>query len=134
MRYLLDTNVLSELRRGFPAPSDWIGATPSSQRFISVVSLGEIMKGIEQIRSREQDFTQLLSQWLAMLQSEYAERTMPIDTDVALEWGRIAAGRSRGAPDALIAATAIVHDLTLVTRNVKDFQDLPLKLFNPWSA
>lgn len=132
MTFLIDTNVLSELRRQSPQVRGWMAATPGIRLYCSVISLGEIEKGIERRRKPDPDFAARLDLWLATLCQEFGDRALPVTADIALVWGRIAAGRSRDTADALIAATAIVHGLTLVTRNSRDFEDLPLTLVNPW--
>ncbi len=91
------------------------------------------MKGVEKQRLKDDRYAELLRIWLGRMTVQYEMRILPVSKEVALAWGIIAAGRTRGVADALIAATAIVHDLTLVTRNTRDFDDLPLKLFNPWA-
>jgi len=130
--YLLDTNILSEARRRTPAALSWLASVDAMSTYVSVISLGEIMKGVEIQMSRDPKLSHRLLDWLDRLQEEYGSRVLPISLDVALAWGRIAAGRNRGMPDAVIGATARVHNLTLVTRNTRDFQDLPIKVFDPW--
>jgi len=100
--------------------------------WVSVISLGELEKGITLARKHDLSFATRLHEWRETMRDEFAARTLPIDMATALVWGEIAAGRTRSVADAFIAATAIVNDLTLVTRNTRDFDDLPLKLFNPW--
>lgn len=135
MSYLLDTNVLSELRRKMPDAKvvDWFSKRPSASLYLSVLTLGEIRKGIEACGDAAK--RQTLLDWLETdLPLFFAGRILPIDAAVAERWGRLtaAAGRPLPAIDSLIAATAIEHDLTLVTRNVKDFDGLSVELFNPW--
>lgn len=132
MTYLIDTNVLSEARRKAPIALNWLASVDRMSTFVSVISLGEIVKGAEIQRTKNEDFAARLLSWLDQLQDEYGDRILPINRHIAIAWGRIAAGRTRGIPDALLAATAQHHDLVLVTRNISDFQDLPIKLFNPW--
>jgi len=132
--YLLDTNILSEVRRRTPIAVKWMETVERRSTCVSVISLGEIKKGIEILASRDAVSARRLQSWLEAVSDDYADSILPISREVALAWGRIAAGRTRGTPDALIAATAIVHGLTLVTRNVKDFADLPLALVDPWTA
>lgn len=137
MSYLLDTNVLSELRRKAADPGvlNWVAGRPASTLYLSVLTLGEIRKGVEGVGDRER--RQSLLDWLETdLPAYFMDRILPIDEAVADRWGRIVAGARRPLPaiDSLLAATAITHDLVLVTRNVKDFASLPLEVFNPWSS
>lgn len=135
MSYLIDTNVLSELRRKDPNPSvvNWVTNRPPSILYLSVLTLGEIRKGVEALadstRKRE------LTDWLeADLPHFFAGRMLSIDVRVADRWGQImaAAGRPLPAIDSLLAATALHHGLSLVTRNSKDFQYQGLDVINPW--
>lgn len=135
MSYLIDTNVLSELRRKSPNPAvvDWISQRPSTVLYLSVLTLGEIRKGIEGVA--DQARRQSLSDWLEVdLPTFFTGRILPVDGAVADRWGRLvaAAGRHLPAIDSLLAATALTHDLTLVTRNIKDFAGMPVQTFNPW--
>lgn len=132
--YLLDTNVISDARRGSPAVVAWLRSIEPTDIRFSVISFGEINSGIERQWAKDRIFAEHLLTWLNTLRSDYAERIIPVSLEISLEWGRISAGRSRGPADALIAATAIVHGLTLATRNTKDFEDLSMALVDPWSA
>jgi predicted nucleic acid-binding protein len=134
LSFLLDTNVLSEARRKSPAVATWIKATAGAARYCSVVSLGEIEKGIEMRRRSDLEAAAILKAWRERLTIEFGERVLPVTAEIALAWGRIAAGRTRDTADALIAATALVHGLTLVTRNIRDFADLPLRVLDPWAS
>ncbi len=136
MSYLIDTNVLSELRRKSPDPGvvAWFSQRPSATLYLSVLSLGEIRKGIEGVSDSVR--RQALVDWLETdLPAFFTGRILLVDAAVADRWGRLvaAAGRPLPAIDSLLAATALAHDLILVTRNVKDFAGLPVQLFNPWS-
>ncbi len=135
MSYLLDTNVLSELRnkRADPRVVAWASARPRQSLFLSVLTLGEIRKGIE--RTTDVVFKRTLTDWLeADLPNWFVGRVLPVDEAIADQWGRIesAAGRTLPSIDGLLAATAIHHHLTLATRNVSDFAGLGLPLVNPW--
>lgn len=137
MSYLIDINVLSELRRKSPDPGvvAWFSQRPSATLYLSVLSLGEIRKGIEAVGDLVR--RQALLDWLETdLPTFFTGRILVVDGAVADRWGRLvaAAGRPLPAIDSLLAATALAHDLILVTRNVKDFNGLPVQLFNPWSA
>lgn len=92
------------------------------------------MRGVAFRRKTDPQTATRLTEWLERLRQDHADRILPVTDRIALEWGRIAALRPRGDIDGLIAATAIVHDLILVTRNVKDFEDVAVALINPWSS
>lgn len=137
MSYLIDTNLLSELRRKSPDPGvvAWFLQRPPTTLHLSVLTLGEIRKGIEGVDDERR--RQLLIDWLETdLPTFFTGRILSIDGAVADRWGRLvaAAGRPLPAIDGLLAATALEHDLVLVTRNVKDFSGLPVQIFNPWSS
>jgi toxin FitB len=131
--YLIDTNVLSEARRGSAQARDWLRSVDSDQVYLSVVTLGEIMKGISQKSRVDAPAAAALHRWLEQLRVEHARRILPVDDEIALEWSRIAALRLQSMADALIAATASVHRKILVTRNTADFEDLGVRLINPWT-
>ncbi len=136
MSYLIDTNVLSELRRKSPDPKlvDWFSQRPPTTLHLSVLTLGEIRKGIEGVDDEER--RQSLIDWLETdLPTFFTGRILCVDGAVADRWGRMiaAAGRPLPAIDSLLAATALEHDMVLVTRNIKDFAGLPVRVFNPWS-
>jgi hypothetical protein len=130
--YLVDTNVLSEARRGTTAARDWLRSVDPETIYLSVITLGEIMKGIDLRRRTDPRAAGALRQWLEQLRQDHADRILPIGDEVALEWGRLAAVRPRAMADALIAATAIVHRKTIVTRNTPDFEETRVPLINPW--
>jgi predicted nucleic acid-binding protein len=137
LSYLVDTNVLSELRsrRADIKVVAWMSARPRQSLYLSVLSLGEIRKGIEGVA--EPAFRQTLMDWLEVeLPNYFVGRLLGIDAQIADRWGRVQAGAGRTLPviDGLLAATALQHDLTLVTRNSKDFAGLGLRLVNPWTA
>ena len=131
--YLLDTNFLSELRRRSRPAVKWFEPVETDELFVSVMTLGEIAKGAELKAVRDRATAAVLTDWLSAIRRRFARGILPISDEVALEWGRLEAQRPRG-PDGLIAATAIVHGLTLVTRNSADFRDIPIALINPWTA
>lgn len=136
MSYLLDTNVISELRRRTPDPGvlAWMQHRPSSTLFLSVLTLGELRKGVERLADLQRKLD--LSDWLeSYLPAFFTGRILPVDTHVCDMWSRMTAhaGRPLPAIDSLLAATAARHDLVLVTRNVRDFEGLGVPLVNPWS-
>ena len=130
--YLIDTNVVSEARRRAPPAVAWLRSAPSSAIYLSVLTLGEIAKAIALKERSDPQAAGRLAEWLQKLRHDFADRILPITDQIAMEWGRIAALRSRGDVDAQIAATAIVHGLILVTRNVTDFDDTRVSIVNPW--
>lgn len=137
MSYLLDTNVLSELRRKSPNAGvvEWFTQRPASTLYLSVLTLGELRKGIEGLADTKRRMA--LTDWLETdLQSFFAGRILGIDAQVADRWGRLvaAAGRPLPAIDSLLGATAAQHGLSLVTRNERDFAGLGLEVINPWAG
>jgi hypothetical protein len=130
--FLLDTNIVSEARRRTPQALDWLRSADVTKLYLSVISLGEIARGIAMKERRDGATAGHLTGWLETLRREFADRILPVDDEIALEWGRLAALRPRGDADGLIAATAITHNLVLVTRNTADFEDTRASLVNPW--
>ena len=136
MSYLLDTNVLSELRRKTPNPavSAWFAMRPATSLYLSVLTLGELRKGIDGVKDAARRLA--LSDWLQTEMSVFfMGRVLSIDEQVADRWGQLVAAARRPLPavDSLLAATALVHGLSMVTRNAKDFEGLGLEVINPWS-
>lgn len=141
MSYLIDTNVLSELRRKSPDPQvvAWFFGRAAQSLFLSVLTLGEIRKGVERLDPTLSDAArkQSLNDWLEQdLPTFFLGRLLSVDAGVANRWGHLQAqaGRPLPAIDSLLAATALHHNLTLVTRNVKDFADIGVDLINPWES
>lgn len=134
MSFLLDTNIVSELRKPRPHAGliEWFDAQSASALFLSIVTAGEIRQGIEQLRRRDGRQAGLLDRWLNGLTQFYEDRLLYVDGAVADEWGRMRARRAVPVMDAFIAATAKVHGLTLVTRNVRDFAGLGVALHDPF--
>jgi predicted nucleic acid-binding protein len=119
---LLDTNVVSELRKGPRADArvlGWFETVPDQDVHLSVLVLGELRRGVEAVRARDTKQAAALDRWLTRLAADHAERILPVDAAVAHEWGRLTAKRAASVVDTLMAATALVHGLVLVTRNVK---------------
>jgi toxin FitB len=137
LSYLLDTNVLSELRRKAPEGRvlEWFALRPASTLYLSVLTLGELRKGIESVQSAERRMA--LNDWLETeLPIFFTGRILALDGPVADRWGRLvaAAGRPVPAIDSLLAATAIHHGLSIVTRNARDFSEFGLDIVNPWAG
>lgn len=136
MSYLLDTNVLSELRRKAPDPHvvEWVAARPPSSLYLSVLTLGELRKGIDGVPDRKRR-TALLDWLEADLPAFFSGRVLAIDAPVADRWGRMLAAARRPLPaiDSLLAATAASHDLAMVTRNARDFAGLGIAVVDPWT-
>ena len=135
MTYLLDTNVLSETRKRQPAEgvTEWIAATPPERLHVSVLTLGEIEQGIARIRGRgDQQQAAALERWLREVELGFADRILPVTLPVASAWGRQQYKQPLPVIDALIAATARVNGMTVVTRNVTDFQHSGIQVLNPF--
>lgn len=140
MNYLLDTNLLSEVRR--PAPDAnvlaWLDQVDEDRVYLSVISIAEISRGIALLADGKRKAE--LAAWLAFdLPARFESRILEVNSNTALLWGRLMGeakkeGRGLSVMDGWIAAIAKMHDLTLVTRNTKDFQNLDIALFDPWTA
>lgn len=136
MTYLLDTSVLSETRKRRPATGlvNWIAATPPDRLHVSVLTLGEIEQGIARVRARgDRSQASALEHWLYDVETGFEDRVLPITLRVAAAWGRQPHARPLPVIDALIAATAQVHGMTVVTRNVKDFELARVEVLNPFA-
>lgn len=135
MSFLLDTNIISEVRKGAkcdPNVAAWYDAIDDADIYLSVLVLGEIRKGVERARPSDPDQARALGKWLSTVASSFAERILPVDQAVADEWGHMGAKRPVSTVDALLAATAKVHGMTLATRNVSDVADLGADFVNPF--
>ena len=135
--YLLDTNVVSELRKRERCDenvTNWYTSVSDDELFLSVLTLGEIRKGIELIRDRDPDQAAALEDWLRYVGQNFKGRTLTIDAAITDAWGRMYYIRNVSVSDGLLAATARVHDLTLVTRNVSDVEGLGIRVLNPFSV
>jgi toxin FitB len=134
--FLLDTNVISEVRRKRPDASvlSWLKRADAAALCISVLTLGEIAKGAAQCAVRDRAQAAIYYQWLDQVRSNYADRTIAVDADIAKAWGRLAARRTLSVVDGLLAATALVRGMTLVTRNERDINNLGVPVLNPWNS
>jgi toxin FitB len=133
--FLVETNVLSEIRKGVQADAEvrhWWATVEPKAIYVSVITLGEIRRGIERIRRRDLPQAVVLERWLEQLQLAYGETVLDIDARVADVWGRLQVPDPLPEMDGLLAATALVHDLVLVTRNVKDVQVTGVRCLNPF--
>jgi predicted nucleic acid-binding protein len=135
VQYLLDTNVLSETRKEHADVNvtTFVANTDPSALYISVLTLGELRKGIAQKRRTDPAAATALAAWVDGLEVGFADRILGIDAATASQWGELSAQRPRPIIDTLLAATAIVHQLIFVTRNTGDVDDIGVKLLNPFA-
>jgi toxin FitB len=135
VNYLIDTNIISEVRRGERCDrhvAAWFASINDDDVYLSVLVLGEIRKGIERARRTDAAQARALEKWLSTIKESYGERILPIDQMVADEWGSMSAIRPLPSVDALLAATAKIHGMTLATRNVADVTGLGADVMNPF--
>ena len=137
MKFLLDTNVISEPKQKKPHKRvlEWIEAQDESKIYLSVLTVGEIRKGITRLESGKKRAE--LEEWLEKLRNRFARRLLPLSERTFLVWGKMCGefenkGTVRPALDSLLEAAALEHDLILVTRNVKNFQNSQVTILNPW--
>ncbi len=132
--YLVDTNVLSELRRPAPSASvlGWVAATPAELLFLSVLTMAELSRGAELLRRKDARAAIALDDWIAEVRVDFDERIFSVDRKVAECWARLSPQQPLPVIDMLLAATAIVHDLTVVTRNAEDFERSGVRVLNPF--
>lgn len=135
MSYLLDTNVVSEIRKKVPdrGVSAWLASVPDDELFLSVLVVGEIRQGIERLARRDLAQVEIFEQWLGRLVHAYGDRIVPITARVAEAWGRLNVPDPLPVVDGLMAATALVHNWTLVTRNVDDVASTGVRLLDPFA-
>jgi predicted nucleic acid-binding protein len=136
VNYLVDTNVVSELKRGrnaAPTVTAWFAGVPAEQIFTSVVVLGEVRRGIELLGRRDKLQAEMLERWYAAMRRQLGARVLPVDEPVMVTWSRISVPDPLPAYDGLIAATALVHGMTVVTRNTTDFRRVGTTAVDPWS-
>jgi len=137
VKYLLDTNIISEIRKGprcHPNVAAWYSNLGEESLYLSVLVLGEIRKGIEGLRGRDARKANVLDLWLEQLQISFQSQILPVDIAISQEWGRLSSLHTVPVIDGLLAATATAHRLVLVTRNTRDFADLGIQLINPFET
>lgn len=137
MSFLLDTNIISEVRKGDrcdPAVASWWADVAEDELWLSALVLGELRKGVELARRRDLDKAATLEAWLIDVVAGFGDRVLAVDTAVAEEWGRMNAIRPVPVIDALLAATAKANDLVFVTRNGADVAGLGVEVLNPFKA
>jgi predicted nucleic acid-binding protein len=136
VRYLLDTNVLSEVRkpRGDERVKRWGSSKSADELYLSVLVVGEVRRGIERLKRRDPEGAEVYEPWLATVLHDYADRILPVDGEVAEEWGRMSVPNPVPIVDGLMAATAKVRGMTFVTRNTSDVERTGVELLNPFGA
>jgi predicted nucleic acid-binding protein len=138
VRYLLDTNFISEARKPRPDPGvlAFMRVADPNSSFISILTLGELRKGVaaKKLRDPDPNAAIQLAAWVEGLEVGFADRILGIDAATARLWGEWSAERPRPMVDTLLAATAVINNLTLVTRNIRDVRDTPVKLHDPWTG
>ena len=137
MSYLVDTNVISELRKGRRCNQHvtaWFAEVPDNEIYLSVLVIGEIRCGIERLRRRDQPSADAIESWLTKVVNRHGDRILGVNREVAEEWGRMNSARPLSTVDSLLAATAKVHKLTLATRNTEDIATTGAKHFNPFKG
>jgi predicted nucleic acid-binding protein len=135
LEYLLDTNVLSETRKkkADAGVISFLESADSSTLYISVLTLGELRKGVAKKQREDPEMAKRLADWAEGLEFSFADRILGIDAAMARQWGEWSGERPRPVVDTLLAATAVLHGLTLVTRNIRDVRGIPVKLLDPWT-
>ena len=137
MAYLLDTNVVSELRKGKrceAAAREWFDAVDEDDAYLSVLVVGEIERGIERIRQRDPKSATRLRRWLSNLSTQFESRILPVTLPIARAWGKMGAPNPIPTVDGLLAATAHTHGLILATRKVTHIESLDIEWVNPFEA
>jgi hypothetical protein len=137
MNVLVDTNVISELKRGpkaSPRVAKWFMALSPENVFTSVIVLGEIRRGIELIARRDKPQGEALEQWYALVRQRLGERVLPVDEPIMAIWAQLSVPNMLPAYDGLIAATAIAHGLAIATRNTQDYRGTGVQIIDPWQG
>ncbi|MFQ5954009.1 MAG: type II toxin-antitoxin system VapC family toxin [Kiloniellales bacterium] len=134
MSFLIDTNVVSETRKRVPDAQvlAWLQQVDQKDLFISVLTIGELTKGVAKRGHTDPRAAAALEHWVRGIERLFSDHVIPIDSEIAAAWGRLDADTPLPVVDALLAATAKVHGLVLVTRNVKDFEQTQVRTINPW--
>jgi predicted nucleic acid-binding protein len=135
--FLLDTNVLSEIRKGTNCDARvrrWWDTTTESDIYLSVIVAGEIYRGIDKLMKTNPAMARKFQTWLASVVQEFEGRTLTVDLRTAEIWGRLSSKRTLPLADGLLAATALAHDLTLVTRNTRDIKGTGVRYLNPFET
>lgn len=136
MTWLVDTNVISEVRkqsRANPGVRAWLASVGEDDLYLSALVLGELRKGVESVRLRDGRAAVALERWVSTVIREYADRVLPVTPEIADVWGRLNVADPLPTVDSLMAATAHVHGLTLVTRNTRDIARTGVACLNPFS-
>ena len=137
MAHLIDTNVISEMRKGEradPSVASWLADLADEEIFLSVLTLGEIRRGIESVRRRDPDGAAALDRWLGSIAELHEDRILPLDRAIAEEWGRLNVPDPLPVVDGLLAATAKIAGMTLATRNTSDFERTGVSCVDPFSS
>ena len=137
MSWLIDTNIISEVRKGDrcdPNVSAWYASVADEDLFLSTLVLGEIRKGVERARPRDPEKAVALERWLGQVEAAFGDRVLGVDNAIADRWGRMSALRPLAVIDGLLAATAAVNGLTLATRNDRDAAGVGAAVFNPFRS
>ncbi len=136
MKYLIDTNIISELRKKKPDQNliEWYQSIDTDSIFISCITIGEINYGICKIKKTDKELSIKLNLWLEEIKTTDSDRIISVDIDVAMIWGELLSLNSTNSTDALIAAQGIKHKMMIATRNTSHFQDYKVKIINPFEA
>ncbi len=134
--YLIDTVVLSELRKPQRDArlTAWVARQRTTDLFVSVITIGEIERGISRQRATDPDFAAALAAWLDRVLALYGERVVPFDLQIVRRWGQLSAALGNDSADLMISATALEHGLTVVTRNASDFEPTGVATLNPFDS
>ncbi len=134
MPYLLDTDILSAIRRKQRDPNleKWLNSIQSADVYLSVVTIGEVERGIIQQRRMNPEFAEELQRWLDTILLSYEQRILPMSVSIARRWGQLSGELGHNNADLMIAATALEHNLTVATRNTRHFEPTPVSLINPY--
>lgn len=132
--WLIDTMVISELRKRTPDPNvvHWLSSAPEKSLFLSVVTISEIQRGIALQRGKDALFAERLQVWLDAMMRNYGDRVLPVTAEIARRWGELTALAGHDGADVVIAATALEHGLTVVTRNERHFNPFAVPVLNPY--